>query len=215
MPLIAPWVNPAYSRVTAMQIAQYVPTKAFNLWHHIPRFFVTQAIPMLASSQTFFRQISSQGGGAVEENRSSLDANRQSVERDDDVLRAEMAELFRLALPFMYDESTVGANNEALLCLRKSDGSDWGVCSDYAQCAQMLAAREQSTDGRVSLRTYFAYKDALVGSRGARYFQECWKAPGVEAIDFISTTVDETDHDTLIQSFGVWEAIFTSIGGRQ
>ena len=215
MPLIAPWVNPAYSRVTAMQIAQYVPTKAFNFWHHLPRFFVTQASPILASSKAFFGQISSQGSETGEENRSSLDANCQSVERDDGVLRAEQAELFRLAVPFMYDESTVGANSEALLCLRKSDGSDWGVCSDYAQCAQMLAAREQSTDGRVSLRTYFASKDAMVGSRGARYFQECWKAPGVEAIDFISTTVDETDHDTLMQSVDVWEAIFASITGRQ
>lgn len=198
-----------------MQIAQYVPTKAFNLWHQVPRFFVTQATPMLASSKAFFRQISSQGGEAVEENRSSLHATDQSAERDDGVLRAEQAELFRLAVPFMYDESTVGANSEALLCLRKSDGSDWGVCSDYAQCAQTLAAREQSTDGRVSLRTYFAFKDALVGSRGARYFHECWKAPGVEVIDFISTTVDETDHDTVMQSVDVWEAIFASMTGRE
>ncbi|KAJ5818490.1 hypothetical protein N7474_004081 [Penicillium riverlandense] len=200
-----PWVDPAYSRVTAMQMAQYVPTKAFTLWHLIPRFFVTQASPVLASSGAMFRQKSSQSSAAVEVSRSSLDYG---------VSRAEQAELFRLALPFMHHENTVGANSEALQCLRKSD-SDWGVCSDYAQCAQMLAASEQSTGGPVSLRAYFASTDALVGSRGQRYFEQCWQAPGVEAIDFISTTIDKTDHDTLIQSVEVWGAIFASIGGRQ
>ncbi|KAJ9209257.1 hypothetical protein DTO166G4_9130 [Paecilomyces variotii] len=212
--LLAPWVDPSCSRVTVVQIAQYVPAKAFTLWHHIPRFFATQAIPALALSGTLLRQISPRSGETAED-RSFLDANSRSVDRDYSVSCAEQAELFRLVVPFMYAENTVGANSEALLCLRKSDGSDWGVCSDYAQCAQVLAAREQSTGGRVRLRTYFASKDALVGSRGQRYFEECWQAPGVEAIDFVSTTVDKTDHDTLMQSVEVWEAIFASMGGYQ
>jgi hypothetical protein len=189
-----------------MQMAQYVPTKAFTLWHHIPRFFATQATPVVASSGALFRQMSPGRGEATEENDLFSDAN---------VSHTEQAELFRLALRFMYDESTVGANSEALQCLRKSDGSDWGLCSDYAQCAQMLAARSQSVDGRVSLHAYFASTDALVGSRGQKYFEQCWQAPGVEAIDFISTTVDKTNHDTIIQSVEVWEAVFASVGERQ
>lgn len=198
-----------------MQMAQYVPTKAFALWHLIPRFFVTQATPVLAASGALFHPKSSRSGEAVEENHSSFDANGRRVERDYGVSRAEQAKLFRLALTFMWDENTVGANSEALQCLRKSDGSDWEACSDYAQCAQVLAAREQSIDGPVSLRAYFASTDALVGSRGQRYFEQCWQAPGVEAIDFVSTTVDKTDHDTVMQSAEVWGAIFASVGGHQ
>lgn len=197
-----------------MQIAQYVPTKAFAIWHLIPRFFVIQASPVLATSGALFRPKSSRSGAAVEENHSSLDANGRSVEHEYGVSRAEQAKLFRLTLPFMWHEDTVGANSEALQCLRKG-GSDWGVCSNYAQCAQMLAAREQSTDSPVSLRAYFASSDILVGSQGQRYFQQCWQAPGLEAFDFVSSTVDKTDHDTVMQSVEVWGEIFASIGGRQ
>lgn len=187
-----------------MQMAQYVPAKAFKFWHQIPRFFVTQAIPVLASSGALLPQMSSRNGEATEENS----------EADFGISRAEQAEIFRLAVPFMHYENTVGSNSEALQCLRKSD-SDWGVCSDYAQCAQTLAASEQSRDERVTLRAYFAATDALVGSRGQRYFEKCWQAPGVEAINFVSTTVDKTDHDTVIQSVEVWAAIFASAAGRQ
>ncbi|RHZ44038.1 uncharacterized protein CDV56_100037 [Aspergillus thermomutatus] len=211
MLFIAPWVDPAKSRVTAMQMAQYVPTRAFAVWHHVPRFFVTQASPVLASSGALVRRMSSRSSSQAAEDRSFLDANWRRVERDYGVPHAEQAELARLALRFMFEENTVGANSEALQCLRKGDGSSWGVCSDYARCVQTLAARERSMGGRVSVRTYFAAKDAMVGSRGQKYFEECWQAPGVEAIDYVSTTVDGTDHDTLVQAVGVWEEIFSSI----
>lgn len=211
MLLIAPWVDPAHSRVTAMQMAQYVPAKAFTIWHHIPRFFVTQASPVLASSGALVRRMSPTSSNEAAENDLFVNANWRRVERDYGVPHSEQAELARLALRFMYTENTVGANSEALQCLRKSDGSSWGACSDYARCAQTLAARERSTDSRVSVRTYFAAKDAMVGSRGQKYFEECWQAPGVEAIEFVSTTVDGTDHDTLAQSVEVWEEIFSLI----
>ena len=197
-----------------MQMAQYIPTKAFTLWHQIPRFFVTQGAPLLATSGGLVRKMTSRNSETTEENHLSLDAHERSIDHEYGISRAEQAELFRLSLRFMYDENTVGANSEALQCLRKGD-SDWGVCSDYAQCARMLADREQSMEGRVSIRAYFAATDALVGSRGQKYFETCWQAPGVEAIDFISTTVDGTDHDTLLQSEDVWSAILASISGRK
>ncbi|KAJ5677519.1 uncharacterized protein N7477_003152 [Penicillium maclennaniae] len=211
--LLAPWVDTAHSHVTVMQMAQYIPTKAFTFWHQIPRFFVTQGAPMLATSGGLIRKITSRNS-AAEETRSSLDATEQGIEHDSGISHAEQAELFRLSLRFMYDESTVGANSEALQCLRKGD-SDWGACSDYAQCAQTLAAREQSMDDRMRVRVYFAATDALVGRRGQHYFESCWQAPGVEAIDFVSSTVDGTDHDTLLQSEDVWKAIMASVSGRE
>lgn len=209
---LAPWVNPTHSHVTVMQLAQYVPTKAFTIWHLIPRFFVTQATPALASSGALVHRVSSRNGSSSKaaKDHSFLDANWRRVERDYGVPHAEQAELARLALRFMYKEDTVGANSEALKCLRKGDSS-WGVCEDYARCVQTLAARERSTGGRVSVRAYFAAKDALVGSRGQKYFEGCWRAPSLEAIDYESTTVDGTDHDTVVQSVEVWEEIFSSV----
>ncbi|KAF7131469.1 hypothetical protein CNMCM5793_004694 [Aspergillus hiratsukae] len=164
----APWVNPAHSHVTAMQMAQYIPTKAFAIWHLIPRFFVTQATPALVLSGALVSRVSSWSSGTsnseAAKDRSFLDANWRRVERDYGVPHAEQAELARLALCFM-----------------------------------------------VSVRTYFSATDALVGSRGQRYFEECWLAPGLDGIDYVSCTVDGTAHDTVVQAVEVWEEIFSSV----
>jgi hypothetical protein len=194
-----------------MQMAQYVPDKAFKLWHQIPRFFVTKGAPLIATSSGLLLQMSLKGGEPTEDH-SSLDANGRSVEHDG-TSRADRAEISRHASRFLFNENTVGANSEALQCLRK-EGSDWGVCSDYAQYAQMLAAREQSMDDRISIHAYFAATDALVGSRGQKYFEQCWQAPGVEAIEFVSTNIAGTNHDSLMESADVWNAIFAVVGGR-
>ena len=76
-----------------MQMAQYVPSKAFTLWHRILRFFVTQTAPVLASSGALFRQMSSRSGETTGENHLFLDTNWRGVERDYGVSRAEQAEL--------------------------------------------------------------------------------------------------------------------------
>ncbi|KAJ6109847.1 hypothetical protein N7486_002082 [Penicillium sp. IBT 16267x] len=211
--VIAPWVDVAHSRVTAMQMAQYLPTKAFAVWNLIPRFFVTQASPVLASSGAVIRRMSWRGDNATHETTedlSFLNDNRRQIERDYGVPRSEQADLARLAIRFMHTENTVGVNSEALQCLRKGDSS-WGVCSDYAVCAQTLAGYQAISEDRFSIRAYFAAKDFLVGKRGQKYFEDCWQAPGVEAVDFISREVEGSDHDTVALSVEVWEEIFSFV----
>lgn len=209
--LLAPWVDPTHSRVTAMQIAQYIPTKAFAAWHHIPRFFVLRASPVLALSGSLVRHMSPLSGRSAAEELSFVEANWRRVERDYGIPYEEQVALARLTLRFMYAEDTVGANSEALQCLRKEEGNNWGVCSDYAACAQMLAADEASREGPAIVRTYFAMKDALVGSRGQTYFEQCWQAAELDGIDFVSKTIEGSDHDTLSQSVEVWEEIFSLV----
>lgn len=207
---LAPWVDPTYSRVTIMQMAQYVPAKAFAVWNKIPRFIVTQASPVLSASGALVRHISPSGSGDSQDTAEGLPFINQDwrrVERDYGVPVAEQKELAQLAIRFMHTENTVGANSEAMQTLRKDGGSSWGVCSDYAECAKALA-----TD-RWTLHAYFAATDALVGTKGQKYFEECWRAPGTEAVDFVSRTIDGSDHDTVAQSVEVWEDIFASIKG--
>ncbi|KAL5359101.1 Alpha/Beta hydrolase protein [Aspergillus floccosus] len=208
--VIAPWVDPTYSRVTAMRMAQYVPTKAFAFWNKIPRFVATQASPVLSASGALIRHISPSGSGDSQETAedlSFLNENWRRVERDYGIPVLEQKELAQLAIRFMHAENTVGANSEAMQTLRKDGGSSWGVCPDYAECAKALA-----TDG-FTLRAYFAATDALVGKQGQKYFEECWKALGTEAISFASRTIDGSDHDTVMQSVEVWEDIFSAIKG--
>ncbi|KAJ5982091.1 hypothetical protein N7451_012191 [Penicillium sp. IBT 35674x] len=95
------------------------------------------ASPVLASSGTLIRRISPRSSNEAAEDLSFPDANWRRVERDYGVPHSEQAKLARLALRFMYAENTVGANSEALQCLRKSDGSSWGPART------MLAVRKR------------------------------------------------------------------------
>lgn len=212
--LPAPFVDIAHSRVTSLQIAKYIPNKAFDYWHLIPRFFVTQASPVFASSGAVMRRMSKSSGigtSQTDEDRTFLDENFRRIERDYGVPKNESEELSRLAIQFMFTEDTVGANSEALQCLRKGEGGEWGICGDYAACIKELAGLEGQRNGeRATVRTYFSETDALVGSRGQKYFEECWKASG-DGADFECKMIKGTDHDTVAQSVGVWEEIFSLI----
>lgn len=145
----------------------------------------------------------------IEEDRTFMDHNFGRIEKDYGVPRKTTSELTSLNARFMFTEESVGANSEALYCLRKSDAHDWGVCSDYAQFAQTVG-QEQSSDNKITLRTYFAASDIMIGSQGQKYFEQCWQenAPG---IDFITRTVEWSDHDTVSQAVEVWEDIFSAV----
>ncbi|KAJ5278716.1 hypothetical protein N7478_004088 [Penicillium angulare] len=187
--------------------------RAFSLWHHIPRFFVKKASPVLASSGALLRSIGP--STSDEEDRTFLDANWRRLERDYGVPRKEAAELTNLVGQYIFTENTVGANSEALQCVRKGDGRNWGVCSDYAVCARELVEREQkqgqlegASAGGARIWAYHSTKDAMVGSRGPKYFDGCWDVSGSKST-FVSRTVEGTDHDTVCQAVEVWEEIFS------
>ncbi|KAL4962972.1 alpha/beta fold hydrolase [Aspergillus stella-maris] len=225
--VLAPWIDPTHSKVTSMQAASYLPKGLFNYWHSIPRFFVTQASPVLASSGAVMRKMSgsmssisglsgSKNDSQEESDKSFLDANYKRIQRDYGVPVKESEEIARLCLKYMFDESTVGANGEALLCVRntKNGGADWGVCEDYGECAKTLRGLEG--EGKVELRAYFAEKDALTGSRGQRYFDECWKSStpdAEEGVKYVGRWVQGTDHDTLASAVEVWEEILGLVSG--
>ncbi|KAL2839490.1 Alpha/Beta hydrolase protein [Aspergillus pseudoustus] len=219
---LAPWVSPTHSHVTSMQLAQYIPAPAFKLWHHIPRFFITQATPVLASSGAAVRKISAPSGtifngrsqSQEEEDRTFLEANYRRVEREYGIPVTDQAELARLAVNYMFAENTVGANSEALQCLRKGDGGDWGVAGDYGVCVRGFVEREREGErnerpeqGKFRVRVYYGATDALVGRKGQEYFESCWRDAG-EGVDFGSKWVEGTDHDTVSQAAEVWEGIF-------
>ncbi|KAL4926431.1 alpha/beta fold hydrolase [Aspergillus undulatus] len=237
---LAPWVDPSHSKITSMQMAQLLPAKVFNYWNTIPRWLITQASPVLASSGAVMRRmttpmsslsgLSGSGSGTAQEeaDKNFLDANYKRIERDYGVPVKDSEELTRLALKYMFSENTVGANGEALVCLRKTKGGgkDWGIAQDYVECARTLHRLEEGQGGRegkVTLRAYFAEKDAMVGRQGQKYFEESWRAEtetgtgteedgkGQKGVEFVTRTVKGTDHDTLAQAVEVWEEIFSLV----
>lgn len=214
--MTAPWVDPTHSRVTSMQLAQLAPVKIFNVWHQIPRFFLLKAGPALASSGAVVTKIqgsvSRHGQGRT--SSSQVDKTRRRIERDYGLARDMQVELETLIFRFLFEESTVGANAEALQCLRKGPPGTWGVCDDYAWFVTELAGRERSAGRRrrLKVQAYFAENDSMIGKKGQGYMEECWR--GQDAVDFEAKTIPGVDHDSLSQCTEILERVFLEARAR-
>jgi hypothetical protein len=215
---LAPFVDPTHSRLRTVQMLQYIPTPAFRIWHLIPCFVVLNLGPVLAATRTAAAKISHLAA------RSSEDT---SEEEDYGLPHDLRAELNPMIFRAMFKDNTIGANGEALLCLRKVQKGTWGKCDDYGVFVAELVDRERareavvgSTGGRAKLkiRAYFATSDNMIGKRGQNYMEACWRGPDKDGsfkdvIDFKTTTVAEVDHDTLMESIETWKSIFIDAGG--
>lgn len=211
-----------------MQMLQYIPTPAFSIWHRIPRFFVVDAAPVLTTSGTVLNKatslFSSSVGTDVQE-LTTLEKNRQRLADEYDFPRDLQMELSIIITKKIFEEKTVGANSEALQCLRKGQGWSWGECEDYGVLVETLVSaererRQSNPDWRDSMRlkvrAYFAETDIMIGAGGQKYFEEIWGSKDKafdDVLDFESVTVPGTDHDSVMQPVEVLEQVFIGAGG--
>jgi hypothetical protein len=203
-----------------MQISQKLPTSVFGVWHHIPKLVSAGG----AAFNKFSNLLPSSSGVSVTEVL-PLERNRQRIERDYGLSVELQQELGPLTFRSVFGENTVGANSEALLCLRKGPAGLWGECEDYTLFFRKLAELERSrrADGtggngdKLRISAYFAESDAMIGKRGQSYMEDCCRGNGgdefQDVLNFTTTTVSETDHDSVVQSAEVLEQIFISAGG--
>lgn len=217
----APWVDPAHSKVTSMQMAQYIPAQAFSVWHRITPAFATSGNIIAKASGLF----SSSVGGSSGQELTPQDRNRQKVATDYDLPRDLQIELDEIIFKKIFDENTIGANSEALQCLRKGKGWSWGKCDDYSAFVKALVSAERQKQEldpnlkdhmKLKVRAYFAESDVMVGAGGQKYIEECWGWQEIafnDVMDFNSVTVAGTDHDSIMQFIEVLEKICTDAGG--
>lgn len=204
-----------------MQMAQALPTSVFGILHHMPK--------IASASGAAFDKISkllpsSSGLNAAE--TAPLERNRQRIESEYGLSMELQKELQPQTLKAMLGENIVGADSEALCCLRKGPAGLWGECDDCAVFVKKLAELERSRRGaedgganreKLRIRAYFAETDAMIGKKGQSYMEGCWKGNGgdefQDVLDFETTTVKETDHDSVVQFVEVLKQIFLSAGG--
>jgi hypothetical protein len=202
-----------------MQMLQYIPTKAFGLWHRIPRFFLLQAAPAFASSGAVVKKVTNaiSSNDTSSQDNSHQEKQRRHIEEVYGVSRAMQAELDNLMFKYMFEENTVGANSEALQCLKKEPYNTWGRCEDYEVFVREFVDLERGRDREgapLKIQAYFAESDVMIGKKGQAYFEERWCGTNGEykgVVEFASTMVPGTDHDTLALSVDVWEEIFKGV----
>ncbi|KAJ5374204.1 hypothetical protein N7517_006210 [Penicillium concentricum] len=205
---LAPWVDTAKSGSTSMKIAQYIPTPAFKLWHHIPRLFLVKDGSATATSGTMIANLTasfpSSSGDEQAKNRLYISQN-YGLDID------QQKEIDSSMMQCMFAENTVGSNSEALQCLRKEPNT-WGKCEDYEVFVRELVERERGRDGApLKVHAFFGETDSMIGKKGRTYVERCWQTVNEDsrgAIEFDSRVVFGTDHDSLVPSAEVWESIF-------
>lgn len=226
MIILAPWIDPSHSKVATMQAARLVPAGAFSVLNLFPKFSMLQARPVFAYSGSIFTELSRAVFGSDSEQRGQTENSRR-LEVDYGLPRHIQSQLEEIVFKSMFAENTVGANSEALLCLKKGPKATWGACEDYGAFFKELRVTEQErlasagadqTRERLKIRAYFSETDALVGKRGQAYLADCFKGESgglaSDAIDIEASTIAGTDHDSIIGMVDVLEEIFVQAGGH-
>lgn len=196
-----------------MKVAQYLPSPAFKLWHHIPRLFLAQDGSATAISGEMVAKFSAMlSPSSGKENNN----NRLYIEEHYGLTVDQQNGIDSAMMQSMLKENTVGANSEAMQCLRKKPDT-WGKCDDYNVFVKDLVGSERQRErvgAPLDVQVYFAQEDSMIGNQGQKYFERCWQENGdlSDVLTFKSTTIPSTDHDTLAQSAKLWEAVF---GGMQ
>ena len=174
-------------------------------------------MPALALSGTVFNKMSSVvTSGAFSasspDETKAVEVNRRKIEAGYGLSRDFQAEIDTELPRRIFGESTVGANREALLCLKKGPAGLWGVCDNYEVFIKRLVERERAETFKVKVRVFFAADDSMIGVKGREYMECCCKEQ--DELDFESRIVANTDHDSVLQSIEVLESVFRDIIDR-
>jgi hypothetical protein len=195
----------------SLKAAQFIPASAFKLWHRIPRLFMSQDGSAIATSGAAVAKFSAMLSPSTTEEG---DKNRRYIEQNYGLSFDQQVEIDSAMMQNMFKENTVGANSEALQCLRKKPDT-WGICEDYNDFVRDLIEleRERGQSGvPLKVHAYFAEEDSMSGKKGQAYFEKCWEQAGTgdlgDVLKFASTMIPGSDHDNLVQSAEVWERIF-------
>lgn len=163
-------------------------------------FLINTAQPSFAVSGSSFTLVTSAFKNKVatqtqreEESRKCLDGYGITLELKE--------KLDRTVFKYAFAENTTGANDEARLCLKSVSGSSWEACDNYEECVKTLADvwDVRVADGGTPLRVdiFLPEEDIMVGEKGMKYFQECWKEESRgKGVKVECVTWKGTDHDT-------------------
>lgn len=204
MTLLSPWVHQDLSSTTFLQIASILPDSVLNHWSPVVNFIVNNATPTIASS-----------GGAFTACRSSFfapgitaatqrEAVEQSYREGYGVSIETKKEMESLLLKWAFLEDTQGINDEARLCLKKTEDCSWGACEDYQEMVKSLVEMwTQRVEGNQSaileVKIHLAEEDMMIGEKGKEYFRKCWTSENwIAGIKVTCEQLEGTDHDTVL-----------------
>lgn len=201
---------------------QALPAFSFTAWNKLANFFVTKASVVTGASSGLLINLTraiapgTNEPSKSEKNMKTIEAKYGCSVEFQDQLGEAMAQA-------MFGEETVGANREALNCLKKGPEGLWGEAEDMRLLVSKLAAREKETQRqsqeKLLVRIFFAESDVMTGKQGQDYFESCWTGQegGCSREEFFNvkaTKADGSDHDSVLQVAESLEELFLSVSAE-
>ncbi|THV50740.1 hypothetical protein BGAL_0138g00200 [Botrytis galanthina] len=201
--LLSPWVHQNLSSTTFLQIASKLPNTMINHWGAVMNFVLNSATPMIASSGSVFSTLKSAFSAAATGAATHV-AAEQKVREAYGVSKEIKKEMDSLIFKWAFLEDTTGLNDEARLCLKKTDDCNWNACEDYEEMVKNLVELwtqrvERNQSARLDVKIYFAEEDIMIGEKGKEYFRNCWTSENWTAnIAVDCEQLKGTDHDSVL-----------------
>ena len=196
----SPWVHQSHSSVSFLTLASMLPDPVLNYWNKVIGFVMNTAQPTFAVSGGAFTLVTSPFKSKVATEKQKEEEARKCLAGYGLPLDVR-DEVDKVVFKYAFAENSAGANDEARLCLRSVKGVSWGACEDYEEFLRTLATAwdKRVAEGGKPLRVdiHFPEEDLMVGDKGMKYFEECWRKENLgEGMKVECTRWKGTDHDT-------------------
>ncbi|KAI9744907.1 MAG: hypothetical protein M1818_001833 [Claussenomyces sp. TS43310] len=199
--LISPWVHQSQTSVSFLVAASSLPNPVLNYWDDVCGFIVNRASPTLASSSGVLSAFAGVFGGKDGKN---VEEEERKCKEGYGISLSVRKELEKMTSKYIFEENTKGANDEARLCLKSTEGCGWDACEDYPEFVKNLKQSwEKKTDGeggtgKLKVKIVFAEEDAMIGKKGMEYFKGCWTQEKCgRGVEVECLQIEGTDHDSV------------------
>ena len=177
-----------------------LPNNLLNHWNKLAGFMINSAQPAFGASD-----------GAVMAIKSAFKSKAVTLEQKGEEARQLLAgfgisvdvkkEVDKLIFKYGFEENTDGVNDEARMCLKSTSGTSWHTCEDYPECVRNLAQawenRVQDGGSKLKVKIILPGSDHMVGDKGMRYFENCWKKEKCgKGVVVEVQKLEAADHDT-------------------
>jgi hypothetical protein len=194
-----------------------LPNSLLNHWDDIIALMINKASPAFGASIGAIAGFSRMFGWGKKIDEEEKE--RRCMEHFGMELRVKK-EVERLMFKYAFEENTKGANDEARLCLKSTDGTGWDAAESYPDLVANLKAvweeKVRSGSAKLKVKIVFAEEDVMTGVKGRKYFEDCWMQEKCgDGIEVECGEVKGTDHDSVLDlSKGILGEIFATLSTR-
>lgn len=238
----APWVHHSHTGVLSMSATELLPAPLIGKFGSVARFVNSNIMPVAGFSSGLLNGVKNSLPSSPAVPPVLIDPNappQSDSAASDGVLdlhNPEVVEEVReLIMTYVFAESTDGASADAQLFLKRPHtttwcmpGLPWSDLDSFIPLLEALIEREKQQNDATrkwAVDVYHAESDNMVGEKGGKFFDKCWRAyhgsvayPGASQlaptateqqdkdIEYRSEVVPGTDHNYLMNpAFGASE----------